>query len=182
MAREIITGKYPGGMFVYTAERENREQLARRWFNYGFNDYVSGNCRGSSIDYKMDLERNKADDSRGRWIKKWAEYGFNCAILYYEVLGGEGGYNAYKNNPAFLDLLALDYKKEPPLNPNPFDGWAGVVDGWQLIRAVNDKGRFVTLSKRKINATDPNEDKVISQLIQNVEPVDTEFVGVFYWS
>ena len=77
MAREIITGKYPGGMFVYTAERENREQLARRWFNYGFNDYVSGNCRGSSIDYKMDLERNKADDSRGRWIKKWAEYGFN---------------------------------------------------------------------------------------------------------
>lgn len=185
MVKEIITGKTSnGGMFVYMSERETRPQLAQRWFNYGFNDYVMNQARRSSIDYKMQLDREKANDSRGEWIKHWAEYGFNCAILYYEVLDGEGGLNAFKKNPAFLDLIALDFTKEPPISPAVYDVWDGKLDGWQLIRAVNrDSGRFETVSKRKVGEPIPDsEDKALDYLVKNVEPVDTEFLGIFYWS
>lgn len=185
MVKEIITGKTGnGGMFVYMAERETRPQLAQRWFNYGFNDYVMNQARRSSIDYKMQLDREKANDSRGCWVKHWAEYGFNCAILYFEVLDGEGGLNAFKKNPAFLDLIALDFTKEPPRTPELEGIWAGVIEGWQLIRAVNsDTGKFETVYKHKIGeASTQDENEVLDYLVKNKEPVDTEFLGVYYWS
>ena len=169
-------------MFVYMSERETRPQLARRWFNYGFNDYVSGECRGSLIDYKMRLEREKASDSRGLWIQHWAEYGFSCAILYFEVLDGEGGYNAFRHNPAFNDLLSLDFNKEPPLNPDLIEGWPDSIDGWQLIRADKGKGRFETLAKRKIHQPLGEEEReAMEYLIKNVDPADSEFIGICYW-
>ena len=156
MVKEIIAGKTGnGGMFVYMAERETRPQLAQRWFNYGFNDYVMQQARRSSIDYKMQLDREKANDSRGEWVKHWAEYGFNCAILYFEVLDGEGGLNAFKKNPAFLDLIALDYNREPPLNPDLDLVFSGAGEGWQLIRAVNpETGKFQTIHKQVLNLFD----------------------------
>ena len=185
MVKQVITGTNGnGGMFVYVSSIENRPQLAQRWFNYGFNDYVMNQARRSSIDYKMQLDREKANDSCGQWITHWAEYGFNCAILYFEVLDGEGGLNAYKKNPAFLDLIALDYNIEPPRNPEPADCWAGLVDGWQLIRAVNaDTGKFETVYKHKIGeAGTQDENEVLDYLVKNKEPVDTEFLGIYYWS
>lgn len=185
MVKEIIAGRTGnGGMFVYMSERETRPQLAKRWFNYGFNDYVMQQCRRSCIDYKMQLDREKADDSRGQWIKNWAEYGFTCAVLYFEVLDGQGGLNAYKKNPAFLDLIALDYTKEPPRHPPDTDFWTGKVEGWFLIRAANkETGKFETLSKRKTG--DPitdSEDETLTYLVKNVEPRDSEFISIFYWS
>lgn len=185
MVKEIITGKTSnGGMFVYMSERETRPQLAKRWFNYGFNDYVMNQARRSSIDYKMQLDREKANDSRGEWLKHWAEYGFNCAILYFEVLEGEGGLNAFSKNLAFLDLISLDYTKEPPRHPSDTEYWGGLVSGWHLIRAVNEKtGKFETLAKRKLyDPSTESEDEILSYLVENVEPSDSEFIGIFYWS
>lgn len=177
--KEIITGKTGnGGMFVYMSERETRPQLARRWFNYGFNDYVSGKCAGSAIDYKIQLEREKADDERGQWVKKWAEYGYRCAILYFEVLGGEGTYNAFRHNPAFLELLDLDYKHEPPLEIDPHDIHDGLYNGFATIRDKQANGRYGLVACHKFS--DPNEDMADIYLSQRKLSDVAEFVNIYY--
>ena len=179
MAREIISGTDGRGRgFVFIGNREDKTHLARRWFNYGFNAYVDGECSRSAIDYHLYLEHYKADDKRGRWVKKWAEYGFKAAILYFEVLGYEGSFNAFRYTPEFGKMLNLDYTIEPPLNPDPYG--TRDYDGWFLIRA-NESGKYATLSKHKLGELDPKQDEVMSYLMENVPADKTEWVNVFWW-
>lgn len=179
MPRRYIVGTDGrGNGFIFSDTLESRPQLAQRWFNYGFNDYVKGECAGSAIDYKIQLEREKADDERGQWVKKWAEYGFRCAILYFEVLGGEGTYNAFKHNPAFLELLDLDYKHEPPLEIDPYDIRDGLYNGWATIRDKQANGRYGLVACHKFS--DPTGDMTDIYLSQRKLSDVAEFVNIYY--
>ena len=144
--KEIITD---GKTFVFIGSRESFPDLARRWFNYGFNDYVDGRYSRSLYDYRRYVIEHKANDQRGQWIRAWMEYGYTLGILYYEVFHPdlEKSYNAFVKDADLLDFLNLDSTKYPPGHDPKQESWEyrDSTNLYSLVRVSEDGGDYKTV-------------------------------------
>lgn len=176
MRNTVITD---GQTFVYFGPpTPSREELARKWLNYGFNEYVTNRGQKSYVDFiRYDVE-SKADDERGRWIKAWYLYGFELAILYFEVLkkNPEYRYNAYRTDKEFLDLVHLDYSVSPPTFDSEYS--RADFDYYSVIRVPNENGNYSFLYSKT-----SNEPLSLFDVLEKYgHPMDFEIVNILFWT
>lgn len=181
--KNIITGKTGNGMFVYVGPAESYPDLAHRWLNYGFNDYVSERYNLSHYDYIRYEVSSKADDKRGRWVKAWMTYGHLLAILYFEVFHPtqELRYNAFRKDTEFLDLLNIDYTRLPPGFDPDLDNrdYFDLTYHYSVVRVLmDDKKRYQTVS---IRTPDGQGEDFLTVLANMGYPENYEIETIHFW-